>query len=533
MVTVSSSFQAAVERHVFDRISLKSKDLKRFQALYHGHRTRFLHSIVFTIKFPKLENTDDEDEPLPCRESLEDIQSIDQFFTRHIKQLFNAIKALEEQNPSTMDGISLTIRVTRPSDYNKEADYCDHRRWPCWRLHLLSPTSLPPLSSIRSLSFQDAFPSYYDDWGGERSRHLDMRALLDLAAKLPNLQHLRTRGPLERFPVSYLRDEATQCRRVWEGPWCDTRLAFAAAAAALNHVLPLGTLTTLKLHFFAADQASMCDQTRPLPDLTDGRPRGHDPLSAALHALSLNLVELDLRAVVDPSLFWPSSSSSPSSSPPPSPPHWPRLRRLRVEFHNCTPDGSWYFDAPHGHPDDNDRRGFPVTETHYPPLGPDPHPADAAWDEYWSYVVDDLEPDVFRVRPRETRIEPLLVAFGRALGCMPRLQAAEVFTWVGWAPRGEEEREGEAGEVYGVEEVGRWRNGFVHRWGVGVEVGREGRRARVRWEVGGWRAGEEVGRVLRGGLGEEGVEVEEVWVPFALMDRRREKEEGSGWDSLL
>ncbi|KAK0637488.1 hypothetical protein DIS24_g10768, partial [Lasiodiplodia hormozganensis] len=450
MVAVSPSFQAAVERHVFDKISLKSKDLERFQALYHGHRTRILHSIVFTIKFPKLENTDDEDEPLPCRESLEDIQSIDQFFTRHIKQLFNAIKALEEQNPSTMQGISLTIKVTRPSDYNKEADYCDHRRWPCWRLHLLSPSSLPPLSSIRTLSFQDAFPSYYDDWGGERSRHLDMRALLDLATKLPNLEHLRTLGPLERFPVSYLRDEATQCRRVWEGPWRDTRLAFASATAELNHSLPLATLTTLKLHFFAADQASMCDQARPLPDLTDGRPRGHDPLSAALHALSRNLVELDLRAVVDASLFWPARTEDP-------PPHWPRLRRLRVEFHNCTPDGSWYFASPHpssssssSSPDRDPDRGFPITATtaHYPPLGPDPHPADAAWDEYWSYVVDDLEPDVFRVRPNAARIEPLLVAFGRALGCMPKLQAAEVFTWVGWSPRGEEEkREGEAGEV--------------------------------------------------------------------------------------
>lgn len=150
----------------------------------------------------------------------------------------------------------------------------------------------------------------------------------------------------------------------------------------------------------------------------------------------------------------------------------------------------------------------------------------ALYHEYWSYTVDDLEPDVFRVRPNDARIEPLLVAFARALGgCMPRVEAAEVFTFVGWAPRGEEEEE--AGEVYGEEEVRRWRNGFVHRWGVGVEVGREGRK-RVRWEVGGWRAGEDVGRVLRESLG-EGV-VEEVWVPFALRDRRREEEEGSGWD---
>lgn len=68
--------------------------------------------------------------------------------------------------------------------------------------------------------------------------------------------------------------------------------------------------------------------------------------------------------------------------------------------------------------------------------------ADEECDDVWNVedgLYESMAPDMFRTVPIDKMIEPLLEVFGRALGTMPELEEAELFTWLRWAPS--EERE--------------------------------------------------------------------------------------------
>ena len=83
---------------------------------------------------------------------------------------------------------------------------------------------------------------------------------------------------------------------------------------------------------------------------------GMDPVSLGLRDLGSRLEELDICALITPDLFPSGGDGLP----------WPQMRHLKVEFHPCSPDGSWYFSGPRG--EDPHATGFVITrEEHYPP----------------------------------------------------------------------------------------------------------------------------------------------------------------------
>lgn len=229
------------------------------------------------------------------------------------------------------------------------------------------------------------------------------------------------------------------------------------------------------------------DQSKVLPDLV--QPETHDPFSSAVRLLSQNLTKLDLRVTADSTLFWPSSTDT--EAPQPS---WPHLRRLRVEFHPATPRGTWYFAGPRG--EGRDAVGYAITGEHYPPLAA--NAADKLWDEIWNYEggrAENIAPDMFRTeRIRET-IEPLLKAFARALGSMPALEEAELFTYLRWMPSADRE---DGYEDRGEEAPFDPENG-VHRWGVRYMVSEE----RAAWS----------GRLVSGGPARP------YWDGFTILGR--------------
>ncbi|XXG95570.1 hypothetical protein Hte_001837 [Hypoxylon texense] len=188
---------------------------------------------------------------------------------------------------------------------------------------------------------------------------------------------------------------------------------FGRAVQELHERMP-ASLTTARLWFwkpsaFYADE----DQSIEMPDLV--RPNDADPLSLGLRTVASHLEQFDLRAFFTPDLFR-------------APVMWPRMKRLRAEFHPWCPDGTWYFVGPRGenpHPD----RGFEITrKQHYPSVAP--NDLDDEMDE--EYAEDEgseeeaeRRTDMFRTEPLRTKIEPLLLAFADALKVMPALEEAE------------------------------------------------------------------------------------------------------------
>ncbi|KAH7142791.1 hypothetical protein B0J13DRAFT_585496 [Dactylonectria estremocensis] len=210
-------------------------------------------------------------------------------------------------------------------------------------------------------------------------------------------------------------------------------------------------------------------------------PVDEDPVSVGMRTIASYLEELDLRAFLTPDLFKAQVQ-------------WPRMRRLRIEFHPCRPDGCWYFVGPRG--ENPNPEGFEITHQHYPPTSPNED--DDELDEEFTENLDDTDsrlPDMFRTEPLADNIEPLLSAFATVLKGMPALEEAELFTHISWNPS--EERLAEYGDEapYDAEYGGR-------RWGLRYVPGKDGVEGLVEWQVGEWRPHEGIIKLFEGLGGE-------------------------------
>lgn len=162
-----------------------------------------------------------------------------------------------------------------------------------------------------------------------------------------------------------------------------------------------------------------------------------------------------------------------------APVQWPRLRRLRVEFHTWRPDGSWYFVGPHG--ENPNPEGFKVTFEHYPPTTPnkEDNEVDNEWREDEG-EEDERQPDMFRTEPLAEEIEPLISAFSTALKSTPTLKEAELFTYLAWKLSEETALEYTVEAPYDVERG-------VRRWDLRYVAGKNSKKGLVECQFGDWR----------------------------------------------
>ncbi|KXJ87069.1 hypothetical protein Micbo1qcDRAFT_236547 [Microdochium bolleyi] len=160
----------------------------------------------------------------------------------------------------------------------------------------------------------------------------------------------------------------------------------------------------------------------------------------------------------------------------------------RLQLHE---DGRWYFIGPSGEDPHDSQGGYDISEKHYP------REFDTAEDEDLDveYGNDpdggseyDALPDMFRIKPHREKIEPLLVAFAKALTGMPSLEDAEMFAYLTWHPADQRKEEYISPNNLRT---------HTHRWGVKFVAGR-GEKASdeagpvVQWQVGDWRPSQDV-----------------------------------------
>jgi hypothetical protein len=436
---LSRQFQLATEEHseAFSHFVLKEDNADAFIERYSGRFFRYLRAVEFSTALPEL-STVDEEFLWDCREEKEDLQKMDEQFTRQINFLFSTLKAIESRVDSSYGPgkVHLTI-YTLKRKVNADK-HCFHRSFLSWRVHLLSTSTLPKLSSVRSLTVENPDRRTWGD-GPDRSLHkMDYRVLFDISSKLLNLEDLQCKVGGDEWAFDLKGEAAYYTTHDWEGPRRDSRHDFARALQ--DAVIPC--LRHARLDFlYPTKRATQFDQRRAMPDLTTplaseevnaktGVPSISqtflqmtgptcDPFSSSLRVLSYQLRTMQLRVVADTTLFWPADDSTPS---------WPYLESVSIAFHMATPSGTWYFQ---GLPSARlgATEGFQITEKSYPPLETtkeDEETCSEMADYNWA---DNHFGAQYRVDPNNEVLVPFLTAFAKAASLMPSLKEAVL-----WSP---------------------------------------------------------------------------------------------------
>jgi hypothetical protein len=521
---VSRKFQYATERAsgafaCFTFTNHDSKERESFLDRFSGRRFRYLRKVEVYTKFPALKprklqqaihvkrrkkrDPSPEPEPGSCRESLEDLAKKDEVFTDQVVKALEAIKTVEDTRDEQIGRMQLMVFTPTRQIHRC---YCDHRRYSSWRVHLLSPERISKLHSVKGLSICNPGLELYID---ERTQSkIDLRVLVDLAARCPNLEYLGCKLGVDEWTNS--ADTIEHFKHNYEACIRDTRNNFADAVRGVR--LPT-SLRYVQLDFVNHIYDAISEQRRPPPNLIGREP--YDPFSSSLRLLSSQLRKMEIRVMADKTLFWPHESTLVSS--------WPNLESLNVMFHLGSPSGLWYFQSPSA-----DRRydkgHLLQEEPAYPPL------ENNRKDDEWHFASADRSPSnspTFRVIPIEETMAPFLKSFAKAAATMPKLKEALLWAPLEFHPNveDEEEEEEEAEEEPEEEDLDcaaialypdeslAWGITYVAPGGLAFDGGENDSSARqLWWRVGQWRPSKELHQLFQMiGKAQHGHQLMEYW----------------------
>lgn len=500
LLTVSWSFQVSVERHTWCSYRwTTSSNVNEFLDKYCGHRCRYLRNIDIHVEFPFLVDTPER--PLKCRETAVEIHAHNERFTRQIVDLFNAVKVLEDRELPRNRPSGIRLCIQNPYQLDDNQQFCYHRRFHSWRLQLLNPENLPTLSSVQTLAIVKQRITVSTQATHQHIRPLDFGIIPALISRLPSLDVLDCPFLCEGFPEAHKFAIVSHFTRLWEGPWRDTRHVFGKTlldAATLPKKIQSAKLLFGDIGFYS----TLEDQSRALPDLV--RPLPYDPLSSGLRVLSQRVVNLEIRACVDSTVFWPAVEDPTSESP-----SWPFLEHFSFSFRPVLPSGTWYLEGPRGEGRDANR--FEITQAHYPPV--EDNAEDETCDEIWDWEggrFEEFSPNMFRIMPCDEVIGPFLEAFAKALANMPALESVFLFTLLAFNPGTHDIRR---------HYPERHDDGTAYPWGLRYHFPKDGGSPRLEWRVGDWRPSEKLLQRFHDLANSRGGNpLEETWMDWRCLD---------------
>jgi hypothetical protein len=524
---LNAKFQRAAEQYseAFSTYTLTEDNVGDFVEFCDGRLAQHLRTVKFPTCLPALDmaafnsNTKVFNEN-PCRDTIVELREMDEEFTRQVHVLFKTIHEVEQAG-SLAGHRGLELEIYTPTRAVDESWFCPHRMFSSWRIHLVSPETLPRLASIRSLLVQSGDELEYMDVPSLPFRKPDLRIILDIAARLSNLRVLKCNTGGDEWTRGFDVEEAGYTTQDWPGPRRDARHDFAKAIG----VVELPTLSHANLDFiYPIRKADWVDQRLQMPNLV--KPALYDPFSSGLRLLSYQLRTMKLRVVADETLFWPADGGTPS---------WPNLESLSVMFHPVSPSGAWYFEGLH---DVGVEEGLEIDESSYPPFETteDDEVADGTvessfhWDEHHVYAQ-------YRVKPNNKTLVPFLTAFARAAALMPSLKEAVLWSPLMFDPGNIEEYEG-----FDYKEVSHAVEGELS-WGIayakpGIQaftdiVGEHFAAFRqMWWYVGDWRPDPELLDLFRAiGRQENGEKISMQWGDPFTNPGLPERSVFEGWES--
>ena len=258
----------------------------------------------FHTSFSALESTEDADES--CRYTTEELEYMDNEFTRQITLVFSTLKTLES-GLGRAHSPTICLEIYTPARRVDRQSFCLHHTFVSWRVHLISPSTLPSLASVQTLDIQRPDEAYYAESPQPSVLKLDLRAILDIASKLLNLEFLICRVGGDEWYHSIGNNDLRHISRDWAGPRRDSRNDFGKTLqettlpclckAVLDFLYPL---------FLVED----IDQRIALPNFV--KPSRYDIFNTSLRFLSYQLRKMTLRVVAGETLFWPGDDSTPS-----------------------------------------------------------------------------------------------------------------------------------------------------------------------------------------------------------------------------
>jgi hypothetical protein len=507
---VSRKFQYAAEQYsrVYENFHLTEQNADQFVSRYDGYRFRYLRNVLFETSFPTFDDEED------CRYNAEELRIIDQDFTRQITNLFLVLKSLETSVTDQYGPGKIHLTIFTPTRESTTEPWCLHRTFVSWRVHLLSPSTLPNLDCVHHITVTRG--NHRICWEGfdPQLRQIDLRVLLDISSKLPNLEVLSCElGGDEWLKNCFAREALRQITQDWEGPRRDSRHDFAKA---LEKGITLPELRHVRLDFlYPLNLVEDIDQQRAMPNLT--LPATYDPFSSSLRILSYQLRTMTLRVVADETLFWPADNSTPS---------WPNLEVLNICFHMVSPSGSWYFK---GLPGIGATAGYEVTDAHYPPLEPTDDDEKADNERPDSGVDLEVVTVRYRIDPNEDTIVPFLAAFARAATLMPKLKQAMIWSPLTFSVRYADSESGggirDAYRHFDISQVSVYQDDTITELAWGMAYTRPGEKAfesgpsdspldcrQIVWKVARWRPNPELHLLIQGiGRSEHGEALSEIW----------------------
>jgi len=437
VLTLTNKFRYAAERFsgAFAEYTIDESNSETFVALYSGRRLPYLREVSFKPTFSPIFYHYDRE--MSCRENKAEVRKKDESFTRQINFLFATLQSIEGKpgQSTNLGRYRLSIYApTREVDVRAINGNCLHYHYISWRVHLLDPDTLPYIASVRSFAIHNQDRPDYDHPGRQESK-LDLRVMIDVATRFPNLEYLGVETGGFEWHSKYADDDPQDhYEHDWEGPRRDTRHGLAESIRSFIVQLP-SSLKRASLDFMnPLLRVIDIDHAQDLPNLVG--PADKDPFSSSLCIMSQNLRELRLRAVLDESLFWPDNDASSFG---------PNLEVLEIMFHMARPDGQWYFHGPGG--EGREAAGFEITNEHYPPF--ETSDIDTKMDylqEENEFRCKEHNASQFRVTPNEVTLRPLLEGFAMAAAQMHRLKEALIWTPLSWDPNDEDDSGTDFGE---------------------------------------------------------------------------------------
>lgn len=388
---ISSPVQYAVERQTFKNIKITSEELLEFERFLTPRRRCLLNGLAFTVILPTYDG-----EAAQRPESPEERAANDECYTEAISPLFRILKSWEVEDPDSVT-YRLALTITHPhspSDGSKPQTLgpggavphpmkrsIRHGRYLHSYINLNHPESLPALQRVKRLNMPRPEEK-------AACRNVYPKVPMLLASRLPNLEKIDVTvdDDQKRFP---------ELRR-------QNRYEMAEAIREVS-------LPSLKRARILFAQERYRDEFVVPPVLHDAAIP--DPLSSALHGLSLNLMTLEISGVFDPSLLRPLQGLS--GTP------WPNLKTLDISLLPTTPSGDWYFTGDDNVPRARISRAALPTPCKYSELHR----------EKFSFLDEELyagvQPrNVFRNQVKEDTLIPFLEAYADALSAMPKLFSA-------------------------------------------------------------------------------------------------------------
>ncbi|KAK4171275.1 hypothetical protein QBC36DRAFT_100008 [Triangularia setosa] len=380
--TISSKWQHAVERLLFEEILLTNDELDDFNSIFSAnqtHRRRFLQHLNFRIILPESSDADDTRYESDSRR-----RAVDQFATEAVRALFNILSTWASA-PGPWFELSLGIPVAKDKTQTCRYSY----------VSIQGAENLPALPFIRELhmSPDDLVPA------SDAYRQFHPTTMFSLMEKMPSQDEVQWDY---KPPGLYLA-----LRRQLRNSFIDS-LQKVQLSPAVRKIWFYGS----ELH----EEAYPHDQR--LPNLI--HPHQQDPLCSTLHRVvdKHNIREFWMEGQVEPSLFWP----YPETEAPP--PFWQAMETLHIGCSLEAPNGRWYFKPTPGYLVNHaspSEEPLPVDNIEHMPPGYGTTDDTVRAFLYRRSLRTDRK---FRGVPNDAMVAPLLVSFARAMSQMPLLKFA-------------------------------------------------------------------------------------------------------------